>query len=166
MKSSTAWNRSPRICECCNSNYEPVTKWQKTCSQKCGITFQNNKKKRSQTNFGSCLRCQKSLHNKKSHAIYCSKTCKSMDHTFKHRSKTRVSKTARRAEIYMRDNESCYMCDKKLSLAEVEIDHLLPVSRNGENGSENLATSCKRCNRSRGSRIGILQLRKMFELRQ
>lgn len=88
-----------------------------------------------------------------------------MDHTFKHRSKTRVDGVARRKEIYERDQGKCYMCGKELTFKSFELDHLLPVSRNGSNGKENLAVSCQSCNRSRGTKLGIRQLQKLFELR-
>jgi hypothetical protein len=154
-----------RVCEYCQNSYVVTRHWQKTCSYKCGYYFQNSKKKQDISNFGNCARCGKSLAHKKSHALYCSTTCKSMDHTFKHRSKTRFATTARRQEIYIRDNSSCYMCLTKLEFSKIELDHLIPVSRGGDSSSENLAVSCMFCNRSRGSKIGIRQLEKLHELR-
>jgi hypothetical protein len=154
-----------RACLHCGKDYSPIKPWQKTCSYFCGYTRQNNKKKRGITNKGSCARCGNSLEHKKSHAIYCSKTCKSMDHNFKHRSKTRVQGVARRKEIYERDAGACYICKKPLDLADVHLDHLIPVAKNGNSDANNLAVSCGFCNRSRGTRIGIEQLAKLDELR-
>ena len=152
-------------CHFCKNAYEQKKPWQKYCSVKCQYTHTNNKRKRDQTNFGLCARCGKSLREKKAHAIYCSKTCKSMDHTFKHRSKTRVHSVARRKEIYDRDRGKCYICNDPLTLKSFELDHLLPVARNGSNAPENLAVCCLPCNRSRGTKLGIRQLQKLFELR-
>jgi hypothetical protein len=165
MKSNTSWDRSPRNCEICNCIYTPNTYWQTTCSYKCSYTKQNNKNKRGQTNFKSCLRCNKFLIEKRANAIYCSRTCKSMDHTFKHRGNTRLVSTARRKEIYSRDKGACYVCNKELIFSKIELDHLIPVSRGGDSSPSNVAVSCRDCNRSRGSRIGIDQLRKIHELR-
>jgi endogenous inhibitor of DNA gyrase (YacG/DUF329 family) len=154
-----------RVCLHCGKEYSPVKPWQKACSYVCAYTHRNDKRKRGITNYGECARCGSSLNNKKAHAIYCSKTCKSMDHTFKHRSKTRVAGVSRRKKIYERDNRQCYICHKQLTLLEVELDHLIPVAKNGHSGPENLAVSCRFCNRSRGARIGIEQLAKLDELR-
>ena len=165
MQSNINWDKSTRACEWCGITYSPKTYWQKTCSKKCGYTKRNNKRKQGQTNFGQCLRCNKSLAEKRAQAIYCSKTCKSMDHTFKHRGNQRLVKTSRRKEIFARDNARCYMCSKQLLFTEFELDHLLPVSRGGDSSPQNVAVACMRCNRSRGSRIGIDQLEKIYELR-
>jgi len=154
-----------RVCVQCNKSYQPTRDWQKTCSYVCSYTSRNKKLKRGITNLGECARCGSSLTHKKSHAIYCSKTCKSMDHNFKHRAKTRVTTISRRKEIYERDSRKCYICHKELALKEVELDHLIPVAKNGHSGPENLAVSCRFCNRSRGARIGTKQLIKLNELR-
>lgn len=153
-------------CAYCKKSFIPAISWQITCSKKCGYMHQNSKRKREITNFGLCLRCGISLQHKRAKAMYCSKSCKSMDHVFKHRSKTRIVGTARRNEIFLRDSQKCYMCLKKLGHKEFHLDHLVPVSRGGDNSENNLAVSCRYCNQSRGSRIGILQLSKLFELRR
>lgn len=164
-KSDKAWAKVERTCQQCKAGYFPKTTWQKTCSKECGIVYQNSKvlpKPRKETN---CLRCGESLQLKRSDALYCSKTCLSMDHNFKHRSKTRVASVPRRREIYLRDDGKCYICGCSVDAKLFEIDHLVPASRNGDNSISNLATTCRSCNRSRGARIGIRQLEKLFELR-
>jgi len=164
MHTNKQWDRSQRICALCNSPYLPKRYWQKTCSYKCGYSYQNNKKPKK-INTRTCCRCSKLLLGKRSDAIYCSKTCKSMDHTFKHRSKTRVSSIARRAEIIARDGFKCYLCHKPITLENFELDHLIPVSKSGSNSPENLAAACSRCNKSRGNRIEGAQIKKLAELR-
>lgn len=154
-----------RTCLHCGIAYQPNRYWQKTCSRFCGYTRQNHKKKRGVTNKGTCARCGTGLEHKKSHAIYCSKTCKSMDHNFKHRSKTRVQGVARRKAIYDRDVGACYMCKAPLELKDVHLDHLIPVAKDGTSSPNNLAVACGFCNRSRGTTIGIKQLTKLNELR-
>ena len=154
-----------QICVWCDSGYTPKTAWQKTCSYKCGYSYQNSKSKKEQTNFGSCVRCNKSLADKNAKAIYCSKTCKSMDHNFKHRSRTRVHGTARRRLIWERDEAMCYMCHKSLELSVIELDHLIPVALGGSSDDKNIAVSCQTCNRRRGTRIEEAQITKLAELR-
>jgi endogenous inhibitor of DNA gyrase (YacG/DUF329 family) len=152
-------------CLHCGINYHPTRDWQKTCSYLCGYTRRNAAKKRGITNKGACARCGAGLEHKKSHAIYCSKTCKSMDHNFKHRSKTRVQGVARRKAIYDRDGGACYICKAPLQLKDVHLDHLIPVAKNGDSSPNNLAIACGFCNRSRGATIGVKQLIKLNELR-
>jgi len=159
------FDNSPRTCNNCLATYKPTRDWQKACSRKCAYTYRNSLKKRGVTNFGTCARCNKGLQHKFANAIYCSRTCKAMDHTFKHRAKTRTAGVSRRREIFERDNRRCYMCHKDLALKEVELDHLVPASRFGDSGPQNLAVSCRGCNRSRGTKIGIQQLSKLYELR-
>lgn len=155
-----------KACQYCQTAFIPKRYWQITCSYKCGYYFQNAKKKRAVSNPGNCARCNAGLQGKRSNAMYCSKTCKSMEHTQKHRGKTRFATTARRFHIYERDNKSCYACGVALEFSKVELDHLVPVSRGGDSSPENLAVSCQFCNRSRGSKIGITQLFKINELRK
>lgn len=160
-------NGHQEVKEClhCKAPFKPVKPWQKNCSNVCAYTRRNNLRKRGITNYGSCVRCGKSLEHKKSHAIYCSKTCVSMDHNFKHRGKTRTQGTARRKEIYDRDLGRCYLCKQPVGLKEFELDHLVPTSRAGDSSPENLAVSCMSCNRRRGTKLGIEQLLKLSELR-
>jgi len=101
---------------------------------------------------------------KRIHALYCSMTCKSMDHTSKKRAKTQL-KVARRYEIYERDKGICYLCNKKVEFKSYEADHIIPISRGGEHSMQNLAVTCMRCNRSKGSKIGVTELKKLHELR-
>jgi 5-methylcytosine-specific restriction endonuclease McrA len=153
-----------QMCAWCHSDYSPKKPWQKTCSYKCGYNYQNEKKKK-QTNFSSCLRCGQSLADKRAQAIYCSLTCKSMDHNFKHRATTRVTGVARRRLIWERDEGMCYMCNTQLDLHQIELDHLIPVAFGGSSSETNLAVSCQKCNRSRGTRIEEAQISKLAELR-
>ena len=57
-----------------------------------------------------------------------------------------------RANIFLRDDNTCQYCDKKKSSTELNIDHIIPKSQGGKNTWENLACSCIRCNESKGSR--------------
>ena len=156
--------RTEQICPVCESSFLPVTKWQICCSYECGYTRQN-RKKTYPINTKDCFRCGLSLRHKRSDAIYCSKTCKSMDHNFKHRSGTRVQSTARRRLIWERDKGICYICQKEVSFDSFDIDHLVPVFRGGDNSPQNLAVTHPNCNRSRGTRIGVVQLLKISELK-
>jgi uncharacterized protein YdaU (DUF1376 family) len=55
-----------------------------------------------------------------------------------------------RTRIFQRDNYTCIYC--KATACALECDHVIPVSRGGSNDDDNLATACKPCNRSKGTR--------------
>ena len=51
--------------------------------------------------------------------------------------------------VFQRDDHKCVDCSSPENL---EIDHILPVSRGGESVAENLALRCRSCNRSKRTR--------------
>lgn len=64
--------------------------------------------------------------------------------------------TSLRNKIKARDNYSCQICS--LSPREepnllLEIDHIVPLSKNGYTTEDNLQTLCWKCNRAKGSKI-------------
>ena len=138
---------------------------QKRCSYRCGYMAQNAKKPLKPRLVQECQRCGADLSHKKSHAIYCSKTCKSMDHTFRHRGKTRIEGVARRRAIIERDGSTCYLCCKQVPSSEIELDHLIPVAQGGTSEPENVAVTCRSCNRSRGASMDIRQVLKRNQIR-
>lgn len=50
-------------------------------------------------------------------------------------------------------SETCVYCGKKLSKHTATIDHLIPLSRGGNDFKWNLVWCCKRCNHSKGSKL-------------
>ena len=59
----------------------------------------------------------------------------------------------------------CIHCDRKLMIAldgtplgPVTIEHIIPVTHNGENTLKNTALACSRCNNSKGYRLDHLPL--------
>lgn len=153
------------FCKHCQILFVKNISWQIYCSYECGYTARNNEVRQTQKNAGNCLRCDKSLANKRLNAIYCSKTCKSMDHSFKHRSNTRTANIARRMEIIERDGYVCYLCNGFVDLKDVNLDHLIPVSLGGTNDSFNLAVTHSKCNKARGVRIDTRQIDKLNSLK-
>lgn len=156
-----------RICICGQAFVGKVF-WQTNCTRKCYWTYKNAlvraTSKKQPRLYTNCMRCNSDLSHKRADAMYCSKTCKSMDHTFKHRSETRSVTTARRYKIYLRDNRECYICKTMLDFKDVEIDHIIPVHLGGLSDSSNLAVSCLSCNRKKGISVGRVQHLKLLEL--
>lgn len=50
-------------------------------------------------------------------------------------------------EVFERDNYTCSYCGKVGGI--LEIDHIIPISKNGTNHLNNLTTACRKCNRQK-----------------
>lgn len=59
-----------------------------------------------------------------------------------------------RFKVFKRDSFACQYCGATPPAAVLEIDHIHPVSKGGENGIDNLITACFDCNR--GKSAGLL----------
>lgn len=59
-----------------------------------------------------------------------------------------ISKTIR-FEIFKRDSFTCQYCGKGAPEVILEVDHIMPVSKGGDNDITNLITSCFDCNRGK-----------------
>jgi len=58
-----------------------------------------------------------------------------------------------RFNILTRDKNRCVKCGASGTEAQLEVDHIHPVSKGGTNDPKNLQTLCKRCNLGKGARI-------------
>lgn len=59
-----------------------------------------------------------------------------------------------RFSIYERDHYRCCICGTKGSKGnDLEIDHIIPISKGGKTTYNNLQTLCKRCNKEKGNKI-------------
>lgn len=54
--------------------------------------------------------------------------------------------------LYEAQRRKCYYCKSKLG-STYHVDHVVPLSRGGSNGPENLVISCVKCNLSKGDRL-------------
>jgi 5-methylcytosine-specific restriction endonuclease McrA len=57
-----------------------------------------------------------------------------------------------RKNIYLRDKSRCQYCGKRFRTEELNLDHVVPVSRGGKSTWENVVCSCIRCNIRKGNR--------------
>jgi 5-methylcytosine-specific restriction endonuclease McrA len=57
-----------------------------------------------------------------------------------------------RKEIIKRDGSDCYLCGKTLTLDKITLDHVLPLTRNGNDKPENIKIACKSCNSSKSNK--------------
>jgi 5-methylcytosine-specific restriction endonuclease McrA len=68
--------------------------------------------------------------------------------------RTRYIPPAIRVEVIQRDGRRCCICGRSSSSpgVELEVDHIIPFAKGGNNHLDNLQTLCKDCNRGKGSR--------------
>lgn len=57
-----------------------------------------------------------------------------------------------RKTLYQRDRHVCQYCGDKFKIEDLNIEHIMPKSRGGQNSWENLVTACIDCNRKKGNR--------------
>lgn len=57
-----------------------------------------------------------------------------------------------REQVRTRDSDICQICGKKCSAAEIEIDHIKPVSKGGKTTISNLQVLCQTCNRRKSNK--------------
>lgn len=57
-----------------------------------------------------------------------------------------------RRNLMLRDGHQCQYCLRRPSLRDLNIDHVVPRSRGGEDTWENLVTACRACNLRKGRR--------------
>lgn len=57
-----------------------------------------------------------------------------------------------RFEVFKRDDFSCQYCNSKPPNVALEIDHIHPVSKGGDNSIDNLITACFDCNRGKSNK--------------
>ena len=56
-----------------------------------------------------------------------------------------------RFAIYNRDGYRCCKCGRKTN--DLEIDHIMPISKGGKTHPDNLQTLCKKCNKEKSNII-------------
>jgi 5-methylcytosine-specific restriction endonuclease McrA len=57
-----------------------------------------------------------------------------------------------RKNLMLRDAHQCQYCARRPAVRDLNIDHVLPRSRGGEDSWENLVTACRICNLRKGRR--------------
>jgi 5-methylcytosine-specific restriction enzyme A len=55
-----------------------------------------------------------------------------------------------RVEVLLRDGGRCRRCHRAINL---EVDHIIPVTKGGETEESNLQTLCRRCNRRKWKKL-------------
>lgn len=68
-----------------------------------------------------------------------------------------------REKIFKRDDWTCKYCGKRGGI--LEVDHIIPISKNGTNHLSNLTTACRSCNRQKRDKT-ISEFNKWKEARR
>jgi len=58
-----------------------------------------------------------------------------------------------RWKVLKRDNYKCVKCGASPPEVKLEIDHIVPFSKGGNNALENLQTMCDRCNQGKKNKL-------------
>ena len=61
-----------------------------------------------------------------------------------------VSKRRNRQRAFMLDGGRCYLCRRRLKMAEMTLDHVLPRAAGGTGHHANLRAACYPCNGAKG----------------
>lgn len=65
----------------------------------------------------------------------------------------RIKRRKRNTKKKLTGREVCYYCGVKLTRANASFDHIVPLSRGGEDEKWNLVWCCKKCNMSKGYKL-------------
>ena len=57
-----------------------------------------------------------------------------------------------RANIFLRDRNSCQYCKKRFRTEDLTFDHIVPIARGGKKNWENIVTACIKCNNKKSGR--------------
>lgn len=60
-----------------------------------------------------------------------------------------------RRNIFFRDRNRCQYCGHVFPQAELNLDHVVPLSRGGQSSWDNVVCACIRCNSRKGSRTPV-----------
>lgn len=157
-------------CQHCKELYTPKQRRGFYCSRKCKDLARKkaDKKLRIEGKARSirhCVLCNKIIPpearaNKKYCSVKCSENARG--HTLNTQRRIRTNEpigSYRRFDIYARDKWICQLCDKKVdkelkapNLMRASLDHVVPLSRGGNDSSSNVQLAHFKCNVSRGNR--------------
>lgn len=76
-----------------------------------------------------------------------------LDYQKKEKNKRSTLPPSLRYKVLRRDRNTCKGCGARAPDVELEVDHIVPVSRGGTDKLDNLKTLCKDCNIGKGDKV-------------
>ena len=73
-------------------------------------------------------------------------------HLLRYERTPRASVRLTRSNLMLRDEYQCQYCARRPGQRELNVDHVMPRSRGGEDSWDNLVISCRSCNLKKGRR--------------
>lgn len=70
----------------------------------------------------------------------------------KAKKRSRYISSSVRVDVLKRDNYRCVFCGATAQETQLQIDHIIPFSKGGNNELSNLQTLCVKCNRGKSDR--------------
>ncbi|MDT2805260.1 HNH endonuclease [Vagococcus lutrae] len=70
----------------------------------------------------------------------------------------------KRFEVLTRDFYTCQYCGIFAGEMEMELDHIVPISKGGTNEKDNLLTACVICNNGKSDRVLPLETRRLLQI--
>lgn len=61
-----------------------------------------------------------------------------------------------RAHLFLRDMYQCQYCADTFNIADLTVDHVTPISKGGKTSWENCVSACRKCNTSKGDKVGYM----------
>ena len=65
--------------------------------------------------------------------------------------------------IYYRDHGICMYCETSIPLRSMTRDHVIPKSKGGSNGWDNIVSACGRCNSAKANHMPVGQWRPLYK---
>lgn len=56
-------------------------------------------------------------------------------------------------ELFKDQDGACYLCNKNFDFSDMELDHIIPISKGGMHKKSNCKMACATCNKQKGSKI-------------
>lgn len=143
--------RTKITCKQCGKQFIPFGN-AKYCSFDCRkkVLIENQRKRENTISLDkTCKHCNKTFTTTYSKQVFCSANCRKGYYLgkleFGHRS----------FRIFERDNFTCTYCGKTSieDNIKLQIDHVYPLNKGGDNSEFNLITSCSYCNHSKSNII-------------
>ena len=146
-------------CPNCEKKFIPKSRLNKWCSYECNYEYKRKHyKKKTIQKKKICKNCKKEFLTHVNNQIFCCIGCNREYYKKLYESKSLsiINQNNRfysnflrlRFEILKRDNFTCQYCGRNVKDDKIKlnVDHIIPKAKGGEDTYENLITSCQECN--------------------